>query len=130
MADSDLLNTLEIHLYAPDATPLCIYGDPAYPLRLYLQTGFKGGVLSPREQIFNSRMSAVRVSVEWSFGDIIKNFAFLDFKKNLKISLSPVGKIYIVGALLQNVHTCIYRNIASTFYDVQPPSAETYLHLP
>ena len=39
-------------------------------------------------------MSAVRSSVEWLFGDVINYFKSLDFKKNLKIGLSSVGKMY------------------------------------
>ena len=52
---------------------------------------------------FNKSMSSVRVAVEWIFGDIINYFKFLDFKKNLKIGLSQIGKLYIVGALY--IHT-------------------------
>ena len=37
-------------------------------------------------------MSQVRVSVEWLFGDIVNYFKFLDFKKNLKIGMSSIGK--------------------------------------
>ena len=40
-------------------------------------------------------MSEVRVSVEWIFGDIINYIKLLDFKKNFKISLSAVGKMYV-----------------------------------
>lgn len=32
----------------------------------------------------------------------------MDFKNNLKIGLSSVGKMYIVCALIQNVITCLY----------------------
>ena len=42
------------------------------------------------------------MSVEWLFGDIVNYFKFLDFKKNLKISLNAVGKVYIVVAILRN----------------------------
>ena len=53
-------------------------------------------------------MSAVRTSVEWGYGKIVKYFAFLDFSKNLKVLLQPVGiKLYIVAALLANCHTCL-----------------------
>jgi hypothetical protein len=45
---------------------------------------------------YNRSMSSVRVSVEWIFGDIINYFKFMDFKNNLKIGLSQVGKMYIV----------------------------------
>ena len=50
-------------------------------------------------------LSEVRVSVEWLFGDIINFVRFLDYKKNLKIGLSCVGKMYLVCALLRNAIT-------------------------
>ena len=55
-------------------------------------------------------MSAVCASVEWLFSDIVYYFKFLDFKKNLKIGLSQVGKMYIVCAILRNALTCLYSN--------------------
>ena len=79
---------------------MCIYGDPAYPLRVHLQAPFRQRVPTPQMQLFNKSMSAVRCSVEWIFGDIINYLKFLDFKKNLKIGLSQVGKMYIVCAIL------------------------------
>ena len=41
-------------------------------------------------------MSSVRVSVEWVFGEIAGYFAFVDFKKNQKIGLSEIGRMYKV----------------------------------
>ncbi len=64
--------------------------------------------LNARQLEFNRSMSSVRVSVEWVFGDIINYFKFIDFKKNLKIGLSAVGKMYSVCALLRNALTCLY----------------------
>ncbi|XP_033632035.1 uncharacterized protein LOC117293721 [Asterias rubens] len=87
--------------------PYAIYGDPAYPIRRYLIGPFKGADLTHEEQEFNSRMSSVRECVEWEFGKMIKLFAFLDFRKNLKVLLSPVAKYYLVGGLLTNCHTCL-----------------------
>ena len=77
---------------------------------------------------YNTAMSAVRSSVEWLFGDIINYFKFLDFKKNLKIGLSSIGKMYIVSALLQNALTCLYGNETATFFDLDPraPTLEEY----
>lgn len=68
---------------------------PYLPLRVYLQGPFKGAGLSPHEKQLDKLMSQVRVVVEWVFGDIVNYFKFLDFKKNLKIGLSAVGKMYI-----------------------------------
>ena len=84
LADSGLLNALEQHAFSPAGQPMCVYGDPAYPLRVHLQAPFRNAVMAPHMREYNARMSATRVSVEWLFGDIINYFKFMDFKKNLK----------------------------------------------
>ena len=80
----------------------CIYGDLAYPHRLHLQCPFPAAHLTQEQQAFNESMSSARESVEWIFGEIINYYKFVDFKKNLKIGLSSVGKTYSVCALLRN----------------------------
>ena len=40
LAESGVMNDLEQHAFCPNGTPLCLYGDPAYPLRVHLQTPF------------------------------------------------------------------------------------------
>ena len=77
-------------------------------------------------QAFNTSMSVVRNSVEWIFGDIVNYFRFLDYKKNLKIELSSVGKYYVVSAILRNAMTCLYHNQTSSFFDIEPPSLQEY----
>ena len=88
--------------------------------------GFNGARLSQQQVDLNTRMSEVRVSVEWIFGDKITYFKFLDFKKNLKNGLSPVGKMYIACALIHNARTCSYGNTTSTYFDCEPPAVEEY----
>ena len=66
-------------------------------------------------------MSEVRVSVEWLFGDVVNYFKFLDFKKNLKICLSAVGKMYITCALMRNARACLYGSTTSEFFQMSPP---------
>ena len=105
---------------------MCVYGDPAYPLRVHLQGPLKCGVLTDQMKAYNAFISAVRSSVEWLFGDTINCFKCLDFKKNLKLDLSRVGKMYIVSAHLQNALTCLYGNQTSSFLDLKPPTLEEY----
>ena len=126
LAESGLLQQLTQHSHSPTGQPLCIYGDPAYPLRVHLQAPFKGARLTDNEEDYNKSMSKVRVSVEWVFGDTINYFAFMDFKKNLKIGLSSVGKIYITCALLHNARTCLYHNSTTDFFGIDPPSIDNY----
>lgn len=90
---SGLLTELNHHVYSPTGQPLCIYGDPAYPLRTHHQAPYRDAHLTAEPQSFNCPMSTVRTAVEWVFDDISTYFALLDFNKNLKIGLSPVGKL-------------------------------------
>ena len=74
--DSGLLNQLQQYSFDQNQRPLCIYGNPAYPLSVHLQAGFIGARLSQQQIDWNTRMSEKRVSVEWIFGDIITYFKF------------------------------------------------------
>ena len=123
---SGLLQQLQQYSHSPAGAPLCIYGDTAYPHRVYLQAPFRGPQLAANKEAFNTSMSKVRIAVEWLFGDIINYFKFLDFKKNLKIGLSAVGKMYIVCALLRNAHTCLYKSNTSDFFEIDPPRLDEY----
>ena len=98
LADSGVYNELATNSFDPAGHPLCLYGDPAYPLRVHLQAPFKNAVLTQQMEDFNNSMSALRSSVEWLFSDVINDFTFFDFKKNLKIGLSSVGKMHVVSA--------------------------------
>ncbi len=126
---SGLLYQLEQHSNTPLGDPLRIYGDPAYPLRRHLQKPYQHPNLNARQLEFNRSMSSVRVSIKWVFGDIINHFKFIDFKKNLKIGLSAVGKMYSVCALLRNALTCLYGSTTSAYFGVDPPTLQEYFQL-
>lgn len=111
----------------PNGEPYVLYGDPAYGIRTHILAPFRGAQLTNDQQQFNTRMSKVRSSVEWGFGKITQNFAYLDFKKNLKVLLQPVAKYYIVGVVLINCHTCLYGSLTSVYFNLEPPSLESYL---
>ena len=81
-----------------------------YPLRAHLQGLFRGAALTQDQKNYNTAMNGARTAVEWVCGDIINYFKFLDFKKNLKIGLSAVGKMYVDCALIQNAHTILYQS--------------------
>ena len=123
---SDLLPELQ-RLVKPNGEPYVLYGDPAYGISQNILAPFRGANLTADEQEFNRAMSKVRVSVEWGFGKIVQNFAFLDFKKNLKVLLQPVAKYYLVSTILTNCHTCLYGSLVSSFFYLNPPSLESYL---
>ena len=109
--------------------PFALYGYPAYPIRNYLICPFKGANLTEQQQHFNRAMSSVREAFEWEFRKMLTQFAFLDFRKNLKVLLQPVAKYYLVGALLTNCHTCLFNSQTSQYFALVPPSLDEYLHV-
>ena len=41
LAESRFLDDLEQHAFSPCGIPMCVYDDPAYPLRIHLQAPFR-----------------------------------------------------------------------------------------
>lgn len=76
--------------------------------------------------VYSTCMSKVRSSVEWLFGEIANSFKFLDFKKNSKIELSSVRKLYVVSAILRNALRCLCGNQVSEYFDLDPPNLNDY----
>ena len=126
LADSDLLTALEQYAVSPTGQEMCIYGDPAYPLRVNFMAPFRGAALTAQMEAFNKSMSNVRTSVEWLFGDFVEYFKFMHFKENIKLGLSSIGKLYVVCVLLRNALTCLYGNSTSSYFKLDPPTLEEY----
>lgn len=104
-----------------------IYGDPAYPLRPLLMKPYGGCRKTPEQEAFNFSMSRVRQAVEWRFGKVVAEFAFLDFKKNQKLLWQQVEEMYKVGTIFTNCHTIIYGSQVSTYFGLDPPPLREYL---
>lgn len=126
--ESGLGHELARYMNSPNGEPYCLYGDAAYAVNQYVIGPVKGIRINPEEAEFNRQMSAVRQCVEWGFNKVIQTFAFLDYKKNLKLYLQPVGKYYAVGALLTNCHTCLYGSQTTQYFGIPPPSLEEYIN--
>lgn len=106
-----------------------LYGDPAYPLRPLLLKPYMGAKLTGAQQEFNKAMSSVRQCVEWGFGKVLSEFAFVDFKKNQKWMLQDLAKMYKASVILTNCHTCMYSSQTGMYFNLQPPCLEDYLSL-
>lgn len=51
----------------------------------YIISDFKSARLSRQEEEFNSMMSSVRESVEWSFDRLKVLWAYIDFKRRARL---------------------------------------------
>ncbi|XP_072380479.1 uncharacterized protein [Diabrotica undecimpunctata] len=128
LRESGLYEELEQNVTFPNHR-FCLYGDQAYGLRELLLRPYTEHEIrgNQQRQQFNTSMRGLRVAVEWGFGKVIQNFAFLDFKKNQKILLQEIGKMYSIGVLLSNCHTCLYGGEIPSYFGIDPPSLEEYL---
>ena len=63
LAVSHLYDDLENFAFCPAGREMCLYGDPAYPLRVHLQAPFRVGILIKQMEIFKESMSAVRACI-------------------------------------------------------------------
>ena len=55
LAESGFLQDLTTHAFSPIGRPLCVCGDPAYPLRMHLQAPFSNaGGLTEQMELFNT----------------------------------------------------------------------------
>ena len=80
LAESRLLDQMQLHCNDANGHNFCVHGDAAYPLRAKLQKPSHGARLNDQQKEFNTAMSSVRISVKWLFGGVINYFKFMDFK--------------------------------------------------
>ena len=98
--ESSLLNDLRrFPLY--NNQPLGIYGDPPYQLSVHLQAPYRQAQNNQDMINYNKAISEVRGTVEWLFDNIKNYFKIIDFRKEMKFCLSPVGKVYAVCTSLK-----------------------------
>jgi hypothetical protein len=122
---SDVNEVLRTMPLLPSGRPPILYGDSAYALSSVLAKPFPSST-SPSHRACNLKMAKLRINVEMCFGNIKQFFSFIDFRKNLKNSLQPVGQIYRVGVLLSNARSCCYGNSSSACSDMRPPTLNDY----
>jgi len=84
------------------------------------------------EEAENVAASNCRVVDEWSFGKIVDNFPFIDYSKKLKVNEREIAIYMRVGALLTNIHTCLYGGQTSQHFSIGsniilPPTLEDYM---
>ncbi|KAJ8600683.1 hypothetical protein CTAYLR_010236 [Chrysophaeum taylorii] len=104
-----------------------MFGDLGYTRNDVLQTPFKGVSPTDAETRFNYLMARIRVPVEWAFGDVLRYFAFVDFKKNIKMGLQPCGKFFHVATFLRNCHVCFYGHETASYFGCPAPDLSDYL---
>ena len=66
------------------------------------------------------------MATELLFGERKTYFKFVDFKTQLKVGSSSIGKICFVCGLLQNARTRLYGNKVLEYFEMNPMALEEY----
>ncbi len=83
-----------------------ILGDSAYPNNDIMVGIYKGCQLPAAAERFNSIMCPIRTCMEWGYGKIVQQWAFVDFKKQMKIQRVRVEAMWCIAVFLTNALTC------------------------
>ncbi|CAB3994289.1 nuclease HARBI1 [Paramuricea clavata] len=78
-----------------DPVPICILGDPAYPLLPFLMKEFAEGGKDAQEQFFGYRLSSARMVIECAFGRLKARFGCL--RREMDINIDDLPAV---------IHTC------------------------
>ena len=116
----------------PDNGPnqiYALYGDLAYAQNAYVLGGFRNVGTNSDEATYNRLLSAVRITVEWGFGDLMEQWKFLDFRSAMKIFQCPVAQYYINAAFLSNLRNCLLGNKTQQYFNAKQLTIDEYLAL-
>jgi hypothetical protein len=107
----------------------CGFSDGAYPISAVMQKGF-AGVRTRDQDRFNGRCNRTgRVSVEWNFHVICSNFPFIDTYRKQQILSNATGVWTHNAMMLSNWWVCCNGGLLPSFFDVEPPTLETYFRV-
>jgi DDE superfamily endonuclease len=106
-----------------------LYRDPAYPMLQYLYGGVGQPAVSSPEAAWNTEMGSARISVEWTFGEVGRQFRHLNLKHSLQIFKFPVAKYYAVAVFFVNCRNSIYGSETSKYFECKHMSLDKYINL-
>jgi hypothetical protein len=126
--ESKILQWITSHGSCASGNAFVCYADAGYAVAPGIMRPFADEKINIEHKAFNEVMSSVRICVEWEFGDIVAQWAHVNYKRNQVIANgSRPGQQYIVAALLSNCRNCLHPAKTSQYFQCLPPTLEEYI---
>ena len=100
--NSNILPRLQAAMTGNQQRIYPLFGDPAYPQSPHLMGGIQRAAPNSMEAAWNRRMARARICVEWTFGEVGRQFRSLSLKPTMMIYRFPVTNYYFVAVFLMN----------------------------
>jgi hypothetical protein len=127
LRESDLNNRL-VFCQVQEVSQYVLYGDSAYDvLQSHIHCKYLGDNLTPEQVHINGKLNSARVSVEHCINDIKNRFAYINYKRDMKLRMQNLTKLLTVTVLLSNCYTCLQGSQISLTYLLRPPRLEDYM---
>jgi hypothetical protein len=125
---SKVLQWITSHGCCASGEPFVCYADAGYAVAPGIMRPFADDAINIHHKAFNEVMSSVRICVEWEFGDIVAQWAHVNYRRSQLIANgSRPGQQYIVAALLTNCRNCLRPGQTSKYFSCAPPLLEDYI---
>jgi hypothetical protein len=114
-----------------EAVQYVMFGDNIFIPKSHLHVRHPGEnyALNNREIEENDARPRVRVSIEWNYKDTSSLFRYVNYVENSKVCSggSNVALAYFSAMFLNNCHVCLYHCETSAYFEIEPPSLESFL---